>query len=76
VEKKLYFPFEKIRETFSEMNKKELKEFEDKLKDIHKTIAEGLNQGIKDFSEGFAEAVVLGKSLGDTLKNIGTKFIS
>jgi hypothetical protein len=68
-------PFEKIRETFSEMNKKELKDFQDKLKDIHKTIAEGLNQGIKDFSVGFAEAVVLGKSLGDTLKNIGQNLL-
>jgi hypothetical protein len=68
-------PYEKIRNVFQEMNKKELKEFEEKLKNIHKTIAEGLNQGIKDFSQGFAEAVVLGKSLGDTLKNIGQNLL-
>jgi len=68
-------PYEKIKQTFSEMNKKELKEFADKLKDIHKTIAEGLNQGIKDFSQGFAEAVVLGKSLGDTLKNMAQNLL-
>ena len=68
-------PYEKIKQTFSEMNKKELKDFQDKLKDIHKTIAEGLNQGIKDFSQGFAEAVVLGKSLGDTLKNMAQNLL-
>jgi hypothetical protein len=34
---------------FNEMNKKELKEFEEKLKNIHKTIAEGFKSRNKRF---------------------------
>ena len=42
------------------------------LNDLNKTaeiIAGTLNQGIKDFSKGIAESIVLGKSLGETLKS-------
>ena len=42
------------------------------LNELNKTaeiIAGTLNQGIKDFSKGIAESIVLGKSLGETLKS-------
>jgi hypothetical protein len=37
---------------------------------ISKTITDGLNQGISDFSKGLAESIVLGKSLESTFKGI------
>ena len=72
--------FEKIRDAVNELNNKELLEFEKKMSNIHKIVAEGLNKGIKDFSQGFAEAVILGKSLSETFKNmaqtLGVKILS
>ena len=72
--------FEKIRDAVNELNNKELATFETKMKNIHKIIAEGFNKGIKDFSQGFAEAVILGKSLSETFKNmaqtLGVKILS
>jgi tape measure domain-containing protein len=72
--------FEKIRDAVNELNNKELATFETKMNNIHKIIAEGFNKGIKDFSQGFAEAVILGKSLSETFKNmaqtLGVKILS
>jgi hypothetical protein len=65
---------EKTAKALDELNNKELKTFEDKMTNIHKTIAEGINVGIKNFSQGFAEAVILGKSLSDTFKNMAQTF--
>jgi hypothetical protein len=50
------------------------------MANIHTIVAEGINVGIKNFSQGFAEAVILGKSLSDTFKNmaqtLGVKILS
>jgi hypothetical protein len=47
----------------------------DQLLNIGGTISDSLNKGITDFSQGIAESIVLGKSLGDTLKNIGQNLL-
>jgi hypothetical protein len=71
---------EKTAKALDELNNKELKTFEEKMANIHTTVAEGINVGIKNFSQGFAEAVILGKSLSDTFKNmaqtLGVKILS
>jgi hypothetical protein len=71
---------EKTAKALDELNNKELKTFEEKMANIHTIVAEGINVGIKNFSQGFAEAVILGKSLSDTFKNmaqtLGVKILS
>ena len=47
----------------------------DQLLNIGTTISDTLNKGISDFSQGIAESIVLGKSLGDTFKNIGQNLL-
>jgi hypothetical protein len=50
---------------FTELNSGALNEL-NKTSDI---VAQTLNQGIKDFSKGIAESIILGKSLGEALKS-------
>ena len=60
-----------------------MQELNDSFEMINLTIAEGIIKGIGDLSRGLAEVIVLGKSLGDTLRrfvqgaiiNILAKFI-
>jgi hypothetical protein len=47
----------------------------DQLLNIGTTVSDTLNKGISDFSQGIAESIVLGKSLGDTFKNIGQNLL-
>jgi hypothetical protein len=47
----------------------------DQLLDVGTTISDTLNKGISDFAQGIAESIVLGKSLGDTFKNIGQNLL-
>jgi hypothetical protein len=56
---------DQIISKFKELNDSALNELT-KTADI---IATTLNQAIKDFSKGIAESIVLGKSLGETLKS-------
>ena len=58
--------FEKSANIISNNIKKPLKD----LTDISKQITNILNQGIKGFSRGIAESIVLGKELNVTFKNI------
>ena len=59
-----------LQEVFSEMNKKELQNFADKFKEIKTTIAEGINVGIRDFSNSLARAVILGENLAESFKRM------
>jgi hypothetical protein len=54
-----------ILEKFKRINEESLKEL-NKTADI---VVKTLNQGIKDFSKGIAESIILGKSLGEALKS-------
>ena len=56
---------DEIIEKFKTINGESLKEL-NKTSDI---VVGTLNQGIKDFSKGIAESIVLGKSLGEALKS-------
>ena len=56
---------DQIISKFKELNDSALNE----LKKTADIIAGTLNQAIKDFSKGIAESIVLGKSLGETLKS-------
>ena len=47
----------------------------DQLLNIGTTVSDNLNKGISDFSQGIAESIVLGKSLGETFKNIGQNLL-
>ena len=47
----------------------------DQLLNIGTTVSDTLNKGISDFSQGIAESIVLGKSLGETFKNIGQNLL-
>jgi hypothetical protein len=58
--------FDETANTISENIKKPLKD----LTDISKQITNVLNQGIKGFSKGIAESIVLGKELDVTFKSI------
>jgi len=44
-------------------------------KSINKTIAEGTVGAIKSVSQGIAESIILGKKLGDTMKEIAQKIL-
>ena len=56
---------DEIIEKFKTINGESLKEL-NKTSDI---VVGTLNQGIKDFSKGIAESIILGKSLGEALKS-------
>jgi hypothetical protein len=56
---------DEIIEKFKTINGESLKEL-NKTSDI---VVQTLNQGIKDFSKGIAQSIVLGKSLGEALKS-------
>ena len=47
----------------------------DQLLNIGTTVSDTLNKGISDFSQGIAESIVLGKSLGETFKNLGQNLL-
>jgi len=59
--------FEKTASTISSNIQKPL----DNLKDISKQVTSILELGIKGFSKGIAESIVLGKELKETFKSIG-----
>ena len=65
--KALNSEFEKTAQTVSDGIKKPLED----LKDIGKQITNVLDMGIKGFSKGIAESIVLGKELKATFKSIG-----
>jgi len=66
---------EQLKESFREMNQKELTILEDKIKNIGQTIKEGLNDGIKKTSDAIARTLVLGEKLSDTFKQMAQTFL-
>ena len=56
---------DEIIERFKTINGEALNE----LKKTSDIVVQTLNQGIKDFSKGIAESIILGKSLGEALKS-------
>ena len=56
--------------SFKDANKTALGEMQSKLTSIGTTIGQGLNKGIKSFSDALAQSVVLGKNLQETLQNL------
>jgi hypothetical protein len=59
-------------------NKNKLQELNDQYRTtegITKIITDGLNEGIKSFSQGIAESIVLGKQLSDTFRSIAQSFL-
>ena len=61
---------ETFRDIWREINKRELQKFSDMLTNIKTIIAEGMNQGIKSFSDSLARAVILGENLSESFKRI------
>ena len=62
--------FADVFTSFREANKTALGEMQGKLTSIGNTIGQGLNKGIKSFSDALAQSVVLGKNLQETLQNL------
>ena len=56
--------------SFKDANKTSLEEMKVKLTSIGSTIGQGLNKGIKSFSDALAQSVILGKNLQETLQNL------
>jgi len=67
---------EKAIEKFKELNSGALKNIKDKTSNIQMIIAEGINNGITQMSEGFARALVFGENLKDTLRNMAQNVLS
>ena len=47
-----------------------IKDMQGKMTSIGNTIGQGLNKGIKSFSDALAESVILGKNLQETMQNL------
>ena len=62
--------FADVFTSFRDANKTALGEMQTKLTSIGTTIGQGLNKGIKSFSDALAQSVVLGKNLQETLQNL------
>ena len=63
---------------FIQSNKNKLIELNSQYKTtegITKIITDGLNNGIKSFTQGIAESIVLGKKLADTFRSIAQSFL-
>jgi hypothetical protein len=68
----------KVFEGIQTTNQTKLKELNDQYRTtegITKIITDGLNEGIKSFSQGIAESIVLGKQLSDTFRSIAQSFL-
>ena len=66
--KNLGVELEKVSEGVLELLKKD-------VESINETIAKGIVGGIKSFSRGVAESIVLGKDLENTMKQIGQRIL-
>ena len=65
-----------VKRIFEDMNNKELENINLKMKNINKTIAEGINNGISKMSQALAQTLVFGKSLSDTLANMARNVLA
>ena len=62
--------FLSIFSSLRDANSGAIKEMQGKMTSIGNTIGQGLNQGIKKFSDALAESVILGKNLQETMQNL------
>jgi hypothetical protein len=68
-------PIKSIRKQFEELNKGAIAKIEEQWKNINKTIAEGINSGIKKTSDAIARTLVLGEKLSDTFRKMAQTFL-
>ena len=61
---------------FKELNNKELENINIKMKTIHKTIAEGINNGITKMSHALSRSLIFGEKLSDTLRNMALNVLA
>ena len=61
---------EKAINKFDELNRGALSNIQDKFKNMHMIIAEGINDAITKTSQALARSIVFGEKLTDTLKNL------
>ena len=61
---------EKAINKFDELNRGALSDIQDKFKNMHMIIAEGINDAITKTSQALARSIVFGEKLTDTLKNL------
>ena len=59
-----------VKDDFFSINKDALGKMHTKLTTIGGTIAKGLNEGIKKFSDGLAQSIILGKNLSEVMKQM------
>jgi hypothetical protein len=59
-----------------DLNEKALEDINSKMRNIKTIIAEGINNGITQMSQGFARTLVFGKSLKDTLQNMARNVLA
>ena len=62
--------FLSIFSSLRDANEGAIKEMQGKMTSIGNTIGQGLNKGIKSFSDALAESVILGKNLQETMQNL------
>ena len=62
--------FLSIFSSLRDANEGAIKEMQGKMTSIGNTIGQGLNQGVKKFSDALAESVILGKNLQETMQNL------
>jgi hypothetical protein len=67
---------EKAITKFKDLNSGALQNIKDKTSNIQMIIAEGINNGITQMSEGFARALVFGENLKDTLRNMAQNVLA
>ena len=61
---------EAMMKSFEELNNTALENLRNKISDIRTTIVEGLDAGIKSFSNSLARAIILGEDLGKSFKKM------
>jgi hypothetical protein len=66
---------EKVAMSFADLVATELLAMQQSINNIHVTIAQGILDGIKQFSNILAEAIILGKDLGNAFKQFVVKGI-
>ena len=67
---------EKAITKFRELNNTAIKNIEKKMSNIRMILAEGINNGISQMSQGLARAFVFGEKLSDTLRNMAQQFLA
>ena len=65
-----------VSRIFKDLNEKALEDINSKMRNIKTIIAEGINNGITQMSQGFARALVFGESLKDTLQNMARNVLA